>query len=285
MIGSLIELSPWPGRTDTFSRQTVAEWSWRQPAGEGVLLISGMETPPHPTPPHIGTVVRTLKHLVLAKFCCWEAGEAMLVSCHRQLKTLHNMYEAPVRRFWKVERRQTRTSFPGSLLPHLSQIGDWRASHLERCRQTKSLPLMLLPCVFILYFKSNDALLCVSNILKFTHIFTLSCVHHSFLFYYDAAAAAAKSLQSCLTLYNSIDGSPSGSPVPGILQTRTLEWVVISISNAWKWKVKVKSLSHVWLFATPWTAAYQAPPTMGFSRQEYWSGLPLPTAWNNLTST
>ena len=91
------------------------------------------------------------------------------------------------------------------------------------------------------------------------------------------AAAAAKSLQSCPTLCDPIDGSPPGSPVPGILQARTLEWVAISFSNAWKWKVKVKSLSCVWLLATPWTAAYQAPPSMGFSRQEYWSGVPLPS--------
>ena len=90
-------------------------------------------------------------------------------------------------------------------------------------------------------------------------------------------AAAAKSLQSCPTLYDPIDGSPRGSPVPGILQARTLEWVAISFSRAWKWKVKVKSLSHVRLFATPWTAAYQAPPSMGFSREEYWSRLPLPS--------
>ena len=74
-----------------------------------------------------------------------------------------------------------------------------------------------------------------------------------------------------------MDGSPPGSPVPGILQARTLEWVAVSFSNAWKWKVKVKSLSHVWLLATPWTAAYRAPPSMGFSRQEYWSGVPLPS--------
>ena len=73
-----------------------------------------------------------------------------------------------------------------------------------------------------------------------------------------------------------MDGSLPGSPVPEILQARTLEWVAISFSNAWKWKVKVKSLSHVWLLVTPWTAAYQAPPSMGFSRQEYWSGVPLP---------
>ena len=91
------------------------------------------------------------------------------------------------------------------------------------------------------------------------------------------AAAAAKSRQSCPTLCNPIDSSPPGSPVPGILQARTLEWVAISFSNAWKWKVKVKSLSCVWLFMTPWTVAYQAPPSMGFSRQEYWSGVPLPS--------
>ena len=88
---------------------------------------------------------------------------------------------------------------------------------------------------------------------------------------------AAKSLQSCPILCNPIDGSPPGSPVPGILQARTLEWVAISFSNAWNWKVKVKSLSPVRLLATPWTAAYQAPPSMGFSRQEYWSGVPLPS--------
>ena len=89
--------------------------------------------------------------------------------------------------------------------------------------------------------------------------------------------AAVKSLQSCPTLCDPIDGSPPGSSVPGILQARTLAWVAISFSNAWKWKVKVKSLSRVGLLATPWTAAYQAPPSMGFSRQEYWSGLPLPS--------
>ena len=93
----------------------------------------------------------------------------------------------------------------------------------------------------------------------------------------STAAAAAKSLQSCPTLCDPIEGSPPGSPIPGILQARTLEWVAISFSNAWKWKVKVKLLSRVRLFATPWTAAHQAPPSMGFSRQEYWSGVPLPS--------
>ena len=97
-----------------------------------------------------------------------------------------------------------------------------------------------------------------------------------------AAAAAAKLLQSCPTLCDPIDGSPPGSPISGILQARTLEWVAISFSNAWKWKGKVKSLSPVWLLSTPWTAVYQAPLSMGFSRQEYWSGVPLPspkTTW------
>ena len=89
--------------------------------------------------------------------------------------------------------------------------------------------------------------------------------------------AAAKSLQSCPTMCDPIDGSPPGSPIPGILQARTLEWVGISFSNAWKWKVIAKSLSRVQPSATPWTAAYQAPPSMGFSRQESWSGVPLPS--------
>ena len=90
--------------------------------------------------------------------------------------------------------------------------------------------------------------------------------------------AAAKSLQSCPTLCDPRDGSPPGSPIPGILQARTLEWVAISFSSAWKWKVKGKSLSRVQLLATPWTAAYQVPPSIGFSRQEYWSGVPLPSS-------
>ena len=97
----------------------------------------------------------------------------------------------------------------------------------------------------------------------------MNCIH--------TAAAAAASLQSCPTLCNPIDGSPPGSAVPGILQARTLEWVAISLSNAWKWKVKVKLLSSIRLLAIPWTAAHQAPPSMGFSRQEYWSGVPLPS--------
>ena len=110
---------------------------------------------------------------------------------------------------------------------------------------------------------------------KISFLLTLCGISLKCLFE-TAAAAGAKSLQLCPTLCNPIDSSPPGSPIPGILQARTLEWVVISFSNAWKWTVKVKLLSRVRLFATPWTIAYQAAPSMGFSRQEYWSGVPLP---------
>ena len=94
----------------------------------------------------------------------------------------------------------------------------------------------------------------------------------------------SKLFELCPTLCNPIDGSPPCSPVSGTLQARILEWVAISYSNAWKWKVKVKSLSHVWFLASPWTAVYQAPRSMGFSRQEYWSGVPLPSpVWSSNT--
>ena len=98
--------------------------------------------------------------------------------------------------------------------------------------------------------------------------------------YYTAAATAAKSLQLCLTLCNPIDSSPPGSSIPGILQARVLEWVAIAFSDAWKWKVKVTLLSRDWLLVIPWTAAHQAPPSLGFSRQEYWSGVPL-VGWHH----
>ena len=88
-------------------------------------------------------------------------------------------------------------------------------------------------------------------------------------------AAAAKSLQSCPTVCDPIDGSPPGSTIPGILQARILEWVAISFSNAWKWKGKVKSLSCVWLLATPMDCSLPGSSVHGFSRQEYWSGVPL----------
>ena len=99
----------------------------------------------------------------------------------------------------------------------------------------------------------------------------------SLLFNMLSAAAAAKSLQSCLTLCDPTDSSPPGSTIPGILYARTLEWVAISFSNAWKWIVKMKSLSRVRFFVIPWTVVYQAPQSMVFSSQEYWSGLPFPS--------
>ena len=114
----------------------------------------------------------------------------------------------------------------------------------------------------------------LSTSLHTTVWYESKCSNHSYLFAHRHATA--KSRQSCLTLCDPIVGSPPGSPIPGILQARTLEWVAISFSSAWKWKVKGKSLSRVRLLATPWTAAHQAPMSMGFSRQEYWSGVPLP---------
>ena len=105
------------------------------------------------------------------------------------------------------------------------------------------------------------------SVFSFLYSPTLTSIHD-----YWKNHAAAKSLQSCPTLCDPIDGSPPGSPVPGILQARRLEWVAISFSNTWKWK-----WSRVRLLAIPWTTACQAPTSMGPSRQEYWSGLPLPS--------
>ena len=98
-----------------------------------------------------------------------------------------------------------------------------------------------------------------------------------FLLQYMKVKSESEVSQSCPTLCDLMDCSLPGSSVHGIFQPRILEWVAISFSNAWKWKVKVKSLSRVLLSATLWTAAHQAPPSMGFSRQEYWSGVPLPS--------
>ena len=111
----------------------------------------------------------------------------------------------------------------------------------------------------------------------------LELINSLFSLKINAAATAAKSLQSCPTLCDPIDGRPAGFPIPGILQARTLEWVAMAFSNAWKGKGKGKLLSCVRLFLTPWTAAYQAPPPMGSSRQEDWSGLPLPSPKINAT--
>ena len=118
----------------------------------------------------------------------------------------------------------------------------------------------------------------ISAIIQYLFIF----IFFSHTNRYFSMLCYAKLLQSCPTLCDPIDGSPPGSSIPGILQARTLEWVAISFSNAWKWKVKVKSPSRVRLSATPWTAAFQAPLSVGFSRQEYWSGVPLPSPYQCL---
>ena len=115
----------------------------------------------------------------------------------------------------------------------------------------------------------------MSSLISFISVLLWFFVYSPFVSL-DRFATAAKSLQLCPTLCEPIDDSPLGSPVPGILQGRTLEWVAISFSNAWKWTGKVKLLSCVWLLMTPWTAAHQGRPSMGFARQENWSGLPLP---------
>ena len=112
----------------------------------------------------------------------------------------------------------------------------------------------------------------------YIHILHYIVYEFCFIYAVAAAAAAAKSLESCPTLCNPRDSSPLGSATPGILQARTLQRVAISFSSAWKWKVKVKSFIRVRLLATPWTAAYQAPSSMELSSQEYWSGLPLPSS-------
>ena len=146
-------------------------------------------------------------------------------------------------------------SCPLSLMP---------SNHLIFCLS----PLILISQLkWSLIFKKSSMYLKWLSRLTFVLMFTGVCLF---------AAASAKSLQSSLILCDPIDSSPWGSPVPGILQARALEWVAISFSNAWKRKVKVKLLSRVWLLETPWTSAHQAPLSMGFSRQEYWSGVPLP---------
>ena len=115
--------------------------------------------------------------------------------------------------------------------------------------------------VFLVGLWYDSTAMCCSNVssdCSTCSLFNILC-NRKLMNEGTTTTAAAKSLQSCLTLCDPIDGSPLGSTVPGILQARTLEWVAISFSNAWKWKVKVKSLSHVPLLATPWTAAHQAP--------------------------
>ena len=175
--------------------------------------------------------------------------------------------------------------------------------HLRCTYQGPSMDLCVLSCVWLIatlwpgaslwnFPGNNTGMSChflLQGIFPICHrirVFWVSCIGRGILYHWAtweaqdgpaaAAAAAAKSLQSFPTLCDPMDGSPPGSPIPGILQARTLEWVAISSFRASKWKVKMKSLSHVRLLATPWTAAHQAPLHMGLSRQECWSGVPLP---------
>ena len=158
------------------------------------------------------------------------------------------------------------------------------------CRETIRDHAKLLRFEFILNTTVSPRFLSRELLLQgFCHSWhppTLTLVSSSWE-YFPLAATAAKSPQSCPTLCDPVDGNPAGSAVPGILQATLMEWAATSFSSEWKWKVKVKSLSRVPLFATPWTVAYQAPPSMArvLSRQEYWSGLPLPSPvspWNYL---
>ena len=178
------------------------------------------------------------------------------------------------RREKKVQKRISHSSL--KLGPALAFPITWAINSLFKSARMYSCNFLWeSPNIFSFYFFKRlfEIPIPICDIWLVKQVVNIFCLKNSIMF----AAATAKSLQSCPTLCDPIDGSPPGSAVPGILQARTLEWVAISFSNACKWKVKVKSLSCVRLVATPWTAAYQAPPSMGFSRQEYWSGLSLPS--------
>ena len=189
----------------------------------------------------------------------WDSpGKNIGVGCHLFLQCMNVKSESEVAQLWTILSDPMDCSLPGSSGHGISQA-------------------RILELVTISFSRGSSWHRNQTHISRVGGRFLPLSHLGSHVYPAAAAAAAAKSLQSCPTLCDPIDGSPAGSPVPGILQPRTLEWVAISFSNAWKWKVKVKSLSRVWLLATSWTAAYQAPPSMGFSRQEYWSGVPLPS--------
>ena len=179
---------------------------------------------------------------------------------------------------WQTEQK-TATSFVIAILPRIKCLNPLAAVNV--CRDLGAQENETWHCFhfFPIYLPWNGRTRC--HDLHFLNAEAFPLSYFTFIkrlfssFSHAAAAAAAKSLQSCLTLCDPIDGSPPGSPVPAILQARTLERVAISFSNAWKWKVKVKSLSRVRLLLTLWTAAHQAPLFVGLPRQEHWSGLPF----------
>ena len=183
------------------------------------------------------------------------------------------------RQFWsstiikKLHESHTQLLiFPIKTSSSLSQLGKWQLHHSGSSRQNPS-------SLFTSFFHNPEPLnKPFSSIfplgLEFDHCSPAPLLG-SIPSYHQFVPKLLLLLLSHPVMSDScdpIDGCPQGSPIPGILQARTLEWVAISFSNAWKWKVKVKLLCHVWFSATPWTAAYQAPLSMGFSRQEYWSG-------------
>ena len=191
----------------------------------------------------------------------WRAADHGIVKCWTQLS---NWATTPPNPFL---RRKSLNYLPKN--GHLCQGKEKQEGcFLERLEKRPQWKVQMYVIHQVLFLQCSVIFTLGSRVSTFVH-----------LQWKGSAAAAAKSLQSCPTLCDPIDGSPPGSPIPEILQARTLEWVAISVSNAWKWKVKVKSLSRVRLLATPWTAAHQGPWSMGFSRQEYWSGVPLPSPW------
>ena len=215
--------------------------------------------------------------LILCSFC-------PIMLCKASL--IHQMVKRPrfnpwVRKIpWKREWQPTPVFLPEESHGQRSLVGcsPWGCKESDTTEQLTVTPTLNSMFTYNWYlYKYSNVWYIINRISERSEGKMYSLLELQYTDTLAAAATAAKSLQSCPTLCNPRDGSPPGSPIPGILQARTLEWVAISFSNAWKGKVQVKSLSRVRLFATPWTAAYQAPPSMGFSRQEYWSGVPLPS--------
>ena len=171
--------------------------------------------------------------------------------------------------FLSLSWRRSCTLPSASEYPALAcDVGE--AEHLTPCKE-------LCKCTHSLERNVNSQGTMLLKVVTSDYKTLLCDKNHGISFWFNIVikVSATKLLQSPLTLYNPIDGSPPGSPIPGILQARILEWVSISFSSAWPWKVKVKLLSHVRLVVNSWAAAYQAPPSIGFFRQEYWSGLPF----------